>query len=101
MLHAGTRRIGCILTGMVRNGADGLARLRAAGGICFTQDGESAVVDGMPRADRENGAAQQPPRSPPTAPPSTTCSRSYRCMRARGSGTCPCGAPSPRTSCRR
>lgn len=58
-VHAGARGIGCVLTGMGRDGADGLAELRAAGGLCFAQDGESAVVDGMPRAARENGAAER------------------------------------------
>ena len=47
-----------ILTGMGRDGADGLARLRRLGANTFAQDEASCVVYGMPRAAWENGGAQ-------------------------------------------
>ena len=48
-----------ILTGMGKDGAEGLLRLREAGAITFAQDEASCVVYGMPRAAWENGAAQR------------------------------------------
>ena len=48
-----------ILTGMGRDGADGLLRLRERGAHTFAQDEASSVVYGMPRAAWENGAAQR------------------------------------------
>lgn len=48
-----------ILTGMGRDGADGLARLRRLGATTFAQDEASCVVYGMPRAAWENGGAQR------------------------------------------
>ena len=47
-----------ILTGMGRDGADGLLQLRNAGAHTFAQDEATSVVYGMPRAAWENGAAQ-------------------------------------------
>ncbi len=54
--HARTT-IGVILTGMGRDGADAMAALRAGGAHTIAQDAETAVVDGMPKAAREIGAA--------------------------------------------
>jgi two-component system, chemotaxis family, protein-glutamate methylesterase/glutaminase len=51
--------IGGILTGMGRDGADGLARLRKLGAATFAQDEASCVVYGMPRAAWECGAAEK------------------------------------------
>jgi two-component system chemotaxis response regulator CheB len=45
------------LSGMGTDGADGLARLRAAGGYTIVQSPDTAVVDGMPRSAIERGAA--------------------------------------------
>ncbi len=42
-----------ILTGMGRDGADGAARLDAAGGCVFAQDEASCVIYGMPKACME------------------------------------------------
>jgi two-component system chemotaxis response regulator CheB len=49
--------VAVILTGMGRDGAEGLLRLRIAGARTFAQSGRTAVVDGMPRVAREIGAA--------------------------------------------
>ncbi len=48
-----------IFTGMGRDGADGLLRLRERGATTFAQDEASSVVYGMPRAAWENGAAMR------------------------------------------
>ena len=48
-----------ILTGMGRDGADGLARLRRLGATTFAQDEASSVVYGMPKAAWENQGAQR------------------------------------------
>ena len=47
-----------ILTGMGRDGAEGLLRLREKGANTFAQDESSCGVYGMPKAAWENGAAQ-------------------------------------------
>ncbi|MBI5766907.1 MAG: chemotaxis response regulator protein-glutamate methylesterase [Verrucomicrobia bacterium] len=47
-----------VFTGMGRDGADGLLRLRQLGARTFAQDEATSVVYGMPRAAWENGAAQ-------------------------------------------
>ncbi|HNY16483.1 MAG TPA: chemotaxis-specific protein-glutamate methyltransferase CheB [Treponemataceae bacterium] len=56
---AGERATGLILTGMGRDGADGLLAMRKAGARCFAQDEQSSVVYGMPKEAWENGAAER------------------------------------------
>lgn len=56
---AGARAVGALLTGMGRDGADGLLRMRKAGASTIGQDEQSCVVYGMPRAAFENGAAER------------------------------------------
>ena len=48
-----------ILTGMGKDGAEGMLKLRELGATTFAQDEASCVVYGMPRAAWENGAAQR------------------------------------------
>jgi two-component system response regulator WspF len=51
--------VAVVLTGMGRDGAAGLLKLRQAGWRTLAQDAASSVVYGMPRACLEAGAAQQ------------------------------------------
>ena len=53
---AGAASVGVILTGMGRDGAEGLLEMRQAGAQTFGQDEASCVVYGMPRAAFEIGA---------------------------------------------
>ncbi|MDP2136332.1 MAG: chemotaxis response regulator protein-glutamate methylesterase [Candidatus Didemnitutus sp.] len=47
-----------VLTGMGKDGADGLRRLRDRGATTFAQDEASSIVYGMPRAAWEQGGAK-------------------------------------------
>lgn len=54
---AGNRAAGILLTGMGRDGAEGLGAMQRAGAPTFAQDQASCVVYGMPRAAAEAGFA--------------------------------------------
>jgi two-component system chemotaxis response regulator CheB len=59
LAHCGSSAIGVVLSGIGRDGADGLRAMRDRHAITFAQDETSSVVYGMPRAAVEEGAAQQ------------------------------------------
>ncbi|HEU0229198.1 MAG TPA: chemotaxis response regulator protein-glutamate methylesterase [Burkholderiaceae bacterium] len=56
---AGGNAVGAILTGMGRDGAQGLLAMRKAGAMTFAQDEASCVVFGMPREALLIGAAAE------------------------------------------
>lgn len=56
--HFGTRAAGVLLTGMGRDGADGLLQMYNAGALTIAQNEVSSVVWGMPGAAVKMGAAR-------------------------------------------
>lgn len=56
--HFGSAAVAVLLTGMGRDGADGMQKVAQSGGITIAQDEASSVVFGMPKQAIELGAAQ-------------------------------------------
>jgi two-component system chemotaxis response regulator CheB len=56
---AGADAVGILLTGMGKDGAEGLLAMRQAGARTLAQDEESCVVYGMPRIAFEMGAVEE------------------------------------------
>jgi two-component system chemotaxis response regulator CheB len=57
--HAGKNAVGIIMTGMGKDGADGLLKMKQAGARTIAQDEKSCVVFGMPKEAIKIGAADQ------------------------------------------
>ncbi len=54
----GPRGVGVLLTGMGDDGADGMVKIRQAGGYTIAESEETAVIFGMPREAIERGGAE-------------------------------------------
>jgi two-component system, chemotaxis family, protein-glutamate methylesterase/glutaminase len=54
-----SRNVAALLTGMGRDGAEGLLAIRRAGGVTIAQDEASSIVYGMPREAVALGAAER------------------------------------------
>ena len=55
----GHTAVGVILTGMGKDGAEGMLEIRKTGAVTFGQDEDSSLIYGMPRAAFERGAVMQ------------------------------------------
>jgi two-component system chemotaxis response regulator CheB len=77
----GRQAIGLILTGMGRDGAQGIARIRAKGGLTLGQDEPSSIVYGMNRVAIEAGEVQR------VLPLDAIAGEMVRLSAATGSGT--------------
>jgi two-component system chemotaxis response regulator CheB len=66
--ECGAAAAGCLLTGMGKDGALGLLKIRAAGGMTIAQDETTSVIYGMPREAALLGAATHVLRLPEIGP---------------------------------
>ena len=57
--YAGSKSLGIIMTGMGRDGADGLLKIKQKGGYTIAQNEETSVVFGMNKAAVEIGAVNE------------------------------------------
>lgn len=57
--HAGKNAVGVVLTGMGRDGAQGIAKLHECGAVTAAQDEETCVVFGMPKEAIATGCVDQ------------------------------------------
>lgn len=58
-VHAGKNAVGVMLTGMGKDGADGMLAMKHAGAYNFAQDEATCVVYGMPREAAQIGAVDE------------------------------------------
>lgn len=82
----GARAVGVLLTGMGRDGAEGLAALRAAGAPTLAQDEATCVVWGMPAAAVAIGAVDRQVPLPELAAALVAAVRSGSAAAAVGGG---------------
>jgi two-component system chemotaxis response regulator CheB len=66
--ECGPSAAACLLTGMGKDGAQGLLKIRAAGGMTIAQDETTSVIYGMPREAAMLGAATHVLRLPDIGP---------------------------------
>ncbi|GAM08839.1 chemotaxis response regulator protein-glutamate methylesterase [Geobacter sp. OR-1] len=52
----GGKMVGVILTGMGRDGADGIVHMKKCGSVTIAQDQKTSVIYGMPKAAAETGS---------------------------------------------
>lgn len=57
--YIGKNCLAVLLTGMGRDGADGMKKIHAAGGYTIAQDEKSCIVFGMPKAAIEEGGVSE------------------------------------------
>lgn len=50
------RLVGVVMTGMGKDGAEGIRHIKEIGGVTLAQDAESSAIYGMPKAAFETGA---------------------------------------------
>jgi two-component system chemotaxis response regulator CheB len=74
----GSRAVGVIMTGMGRDGADGLRELHRRGGRVIAQDKDSSVIYGMNREVVQNGSADE------VVPVDAIARRIVEALRSRG-----------------